>query len=124
MANSNPFRWVEIYVQDTARAKKFYETVVKATFQRLESPEAELWAFPMAQNGPGAAGALVKMQGMPSGANSVIVYFACEDLRCRGAAGRPRRREDPSRQVLDRRARLHRARARYRRQHVRIALEK
>ena len=79
MTNSNPFRWVEIYVQDIARAKKFYETVVKATFQRLESPEAELWAFPMAQNGPGAAGALVKMQGMPSGGNSVIVYFACED---------------------------------------------
>jgi predicted enzyme related to lactoylglutathione lyase len=79
MAASNPFRWVEIYVQDTARAKKFYETVVKATFQKLESPEGELWAFPMAQNATGAAGALVKMQGMPSGGNSVIVYFACDD---------------------------------------------
>ena len=79
MANTNPFRWVEIYVQNMERAKKFYESVLNLKFQRLESPEAELWAFPMAQNAPGAAGALIKMQGMPSGGNSVIVYFASED---------------------------------------------
>ena len=79
MANTNPFRWVEIYVQNMERAKKFYESVLNFKFQRLESPEAELWAFPMAQNAPGAAGALIKMQGMPSGGNSVIVYFASED---------------------------------------------
>jgi predicted enzyme related to lactoylglutathione lyase len=79
MANTNPFRWVEIYVQDMTRAKKFYEAVLGSKFQRLESPEGELWAFPMAQNAPGAAGALIKMQGMPSGGNSVIVYFACDD---------------------------------------------
>ena len=85
MADSNPFRWVEIYVQDMARAKKFFETVGRFEFERLESPEAELWAFPMAQNVPGAAGALVKMQGMPSGGNSVIVYFACEDCAVEAA---------------------------------------
>ena len=79
MANANPFRWVEIYVQDVARAKKFYESVLGVTFQKLTSPEAELWAFPMLQNAPGATGALVKMEGMPSGGNSVIVYFATED---------------------------------------------
>jgi predicted enzyme related to lactoylglutathione lyase len=27
----------------------------------------------------GAGGALVKMDGFPSGCNSVLVYFACED---------------------------------------------
>ena len=79
MANANPFRWVEIYVQDVARAKKFYEAVFGVTFQKLTSPEAELWAFPMIQNAPGATGALIKMEGMPSGGNSVIVYFATED---------------------------------------------
>jgi len=79
MANTNPFRWVEIYVQDMNRAKKFYETVLKASFERLPTPEGEMWSFPMAQNAPGAAGALIKMQGMPSGGNSVIVYFACDD---------------------------------------------
>ena len=45
MADTNPFRWVEIYVQDMARAKKFYETVLKTSFERLQSPEAEMWAF-------------------------------------------------------------------------------
>ena len=33
----------------------------------------------MAPNAAGAAGALVKMEGMPSGGNSTIVYFATED---------------------------------------------
>ena len=80
MANTNPFRWVEIYVQDMARARKFYETVCKVKLEKLESPEAELWAFPMVPNAAGAAGALVKMQGVPSGGNSTIVYFACEDV--------------------------------------------
>jgi predicted enzyme related to lactoylglutathione lyase len=40
MANTNPFRWVEIYVQNMERAKKFYESVLNFKFQRLESPEA------------------------------------------------------------------------------------
>jgi predicted enzyme related to lactoylglutathione lyase len=62
-----------------ARARKFYETVCKVKLEKLESPEAELWAFPMAPNAAGAAGALVKMQGVASGGNSTIVYFACED---------------------------------------------
>jgi len=79
MADHNPFRWVEIYVQDMARARKFYETVCKLKLEKLPSPEAELWAFPMAPNAAGAAGALVKMEGMPSGGNSTIVYFATED---------------------------------------------
>jgi predicted enzyme related to lactoylglutathione lyase len=79
MANTNPFRWVEIYVQDMSRARKFYETVCKVTLEKLASPEGELWAFPMAPNAAGAAGALVKMQGVPSGGNSTIVYFATED---------------------------------------------
>ena len=55
MANTNPFRWVEIYVQNMERAKKFYESVLNLKFQRLESPEAELWAFPMATSWRGCA---------------------------------------------------------------------
>jgi predicted enzyme related to lactoylglutathione lyase len=85
MANQNPFRWVEIYVQDMGRARKFYETVLSLKLERLESPEAELWAFPMSMDAPGAAGALVKMEGMPSGGNSTIVYFACEDCAVEAA---------------------------------------
>jgi len=38
----------------------------------------EMWAFPMTMEGVGAAGALVKMPGFPSG-GSTLVYFSCED---------------------------------------------
>lgn len=75
----NPIVWFEIYVQDIERAKKFYETVFQAKLETLSSPEIEMWAFPMEMNRDGAAGALVRMKGVPSGGNSVLVYFSCED---------------------------------------------
>ena len=77
----NPVRWFEIYVQDMNRAKKFYESVFKTKLQQLNAPfpEMELWSFPMEQNQYGTTGALVKMNGVPSGGNSTIVYFACDD---------------------------------------------
>jgi uncharacterized protein len=75
----NPVNWFEIYVQDTARAKAFYETVLATKLERLPSPEIEMWAFPGEQGPPGAGGALVKMPGFPSGGNSVLVYFRSED---------------------------------------------
>ncbi len=82
----NPVGWFEIYVQDMRRARKFYETVFGGTLQKLESPEAEMMAFPMAMNASGAAGTLVRMEGFPAGGNSTIVYFVCDD--CAVEAGR------------------------------------
>jgi len=76
---NNPVGWFEIYVQDMDRAKVFYEAVFGSPLSALESPGIEMWAFPMAQNNYGASGALVKMPGVASGANSVIVYFHCTD---------------------------------------------
>ncbi|ANB19784.1 VOC family protein [Dokdonella koreensis] len=77
--SSNPVGWFEIYVQDMARAKAFYEAVFAVTFERLNSPEIEMWAFPMDMDRYGAGGALVRMPGVPSGGNSTLVYFSCED---------------------------------------------
>ncbi|HEY6820742.1 MAG TPA: VOC family protein [Burkholderiales bacterium] len=74
----NPVGWFEIYVQDTSRARKFYESVLGCKLQKLDSP-FEIWAFPMEKDVPGAPGALVRMDGVPSGGNSTIVYFATED---------------------------------------------
>ena len=82
----NPAGWFEIHVQDMPRAKAFYEAVFGVQLTRLESPEVELWAFPMQAEGFGASGALVKMQGFPSGGNSVLVYFSCAD--CAVQAGK------------------------------------
>jgi predicted enzyme related to lactoylglutathione lyase len=83
---NNPVGWFEIYVQDMERAKKFYETVLQTTLEKLNSPEIEMWSFPMAMNRMGAGGALVKMPGFPSGGNSTLVYFSCVD--CATEAGR------------------------------------
>ncbi|HEY3698869.1 MAG TPA: VOC family protein [Spongiibacteraceae bacterium] len=77
--NHNPVGWFEIYVQDMTRAKKFYEAVLQIKFERLNNPDIELWGFPMAMDKWGAGGALVRMEGVPSGGNSTLVYFNCDD---------------------------------------------
>ncbi len=77
--DSNPVGWFEIYVQDMARARKFYEQTLQTTFQHLESAGLEMWAFPMERGGNGCAGALVHMPGKDSGPGGTIVYFMCED---------------------------------------------
>jgi predicted enzyme related to lactoylglutathione lyase len=76
---SNPVGWFEIYVQDMDRAKKFYESVFQLKLERLNNPEIEMWSFPMSMDRWGASGALVKMEGFPSGGNSTLVYFSCAD---------------------------------------------
>lgn len=44
-----------------------------------------MWAFPMSPDGSGASGALVRMPGFSSGANSVLVYFSCTDCAVEAA---------------------------------------
>ncbi len=89
----NPIVWFEIYVQDMARARRFYETVFACSLQKLEDDEHEMLAFPMSMNATGAAGALVRMPGFDGGGNGVIVYFSCDDCaveasRVNAAGGR------------------------------------
>jgi len=86
---NNPVGWFEIYVQDVARAKAFYEAVFPFKLTKIESPETELWGFPMEKDATGASGALVKMDGVASGGNSIIIYFMCED--CAAEAGKAER---------------------------------
>ncbi|QQE87097.1 VOC family protein [Azotobacter chroococcum] len=83
--NNNPVGWFEIYVQDMDRAKAFYESVFDLQLTRLDSPDIEIWAFPMQADRYGAPGALVRMPGFPSGANSVLVYFSCADCAMEAA---------------------------------------
>ncbi len=79
--NGNPGVWFEIYVQDMARARKFYESVFQITLQELSSPVPgiEMLTFPSQQERYGCGGALVKMEGAPSGGSSTLIYFPCED---------------------------------------------
>ena len=91
--NENPIRWFEIYVQDMNRAKAFYQSVLKVELTKLNTPDLDMWAFPMQMGNSGASGSLVKMDGMPSGGNSTLVYFGCKDCaeeaaRVTGAGGK------------------------------------
>jgi predicted enzyme related to lactoylglutathione lyase len=94
----NAVGWFEIYVQDIDRAKRFYEAVFEVTLNKLATPAPglDMWAFPSDMNTYGTAGAIVKMQGVPSGGNSVMVYFMCEDCaveegRVKASGGRVHR---------------------------------
>ncbi len=83
---NNPVNWFEIYVQDMARARRFYEAVFHLKLQKIHNPETEMWGFPMEVDRFGAGGSLVKMEGVHSGGNSTVVYFICAD--CGVEAGR------------------------------------
>ena len=82
---SNPVRWFEIYVQDMERAKSFYESVFQLKLEKLDTPGLDYWAFGMKTDKVGTGGGLVRMEGFPSGGNSTIVYFACDDCAVEAA---------------------------------------
>lgn len=81
----NPVIWFEIYVQDLARAKAFYESVFQVKLETLGNPDSEMCSFTMEANGQGASGALVRKAGVPSGGNSTLVYFSCKDCAVEAA---------------------------------------
>ena len=85
---TNTVGWFEIYVQDMDRAKKFYESVLQIQLSDLPTGDDNMLmsAFPCDMTTYGAGGALVQMQGCPSGGNSVLVYFSCDD--CAAQASR------------------------------------
>jgi predicted enzyme related to lactoylglutathione lyase len=82
MANTNAVTWFEIYVDDMARARKFYETVLGKTMEEMEMPDGydgQMVAFPWVEGAPNASGALVKDAHLKPSASGTIVYFATED---------------------------------------------
>jgi predicted enzyme related to lactoylglutathione lyase len=84
MANSNnPFTWIEIYVDDMARAQKFYETVLSVQMSELQMPdgmgEMEMVSFPFIEGASNISGALVKMEHFKPGQGGTMVYLACDD---------------------------------------------
>lgn len=91
MAAVNSVNWFEIYVQDMARARGFYEAVFDIRLQNLPLPDdqagggLEMLAFPGDMARYGANGALCRMPGVPSGPGGTLVYFACEDCAVQGA---------------------------------------
>lgn len=81
---TNPVVWFEIYVNDMARARKFYEAVLNKKL--VDNPtegdnDYEMATFPGAEdmNAPNVSGALVRMGNVKAGGNSTVVYFSCDD---------------------------------------------
>lgn len=95
MADFNPVGWFEIYVQDIDKAQKFYESVLGGTLSDLGDPTDDGLNMKMfsgdenAMEKPGSNGAIVQMTDCPSGGNSTIVYFACEDCSVEEARVEP-----------------------------------
>lgn len=78
----NPVAWFEIYVDDIERATKFYETVFNVKLEEMPVPGDApmiMRCFPGFEDGLGASGTLIKMDGLQAGGNSTIVYFGCQD---------------------------------------------
>lgn len=81
---TNPVVWFEIYVDDMARARKFYETVLAKELSDMPmegETDYNMAMFPMADDmdAPNASGALVWMKDVKAGGNSTVVYFGCDD---------------------------------------------
>ena len=78
----NAVVWFELYVADMARARRFYEAVLDVKLEQAEEMEGdwpEMWMFPGEEEGNGASGALVQMNGMSPGGGGTLVYFRCDD---------------------------------------------
>jgi predicted enzyme related to lactoylglutathione lyase len=79
-ANTNPVTWFEIYVDDLARAKQFYETVFACTLVPEQTDGSfEALRFPGAMPGSGAMGALMKHPMRKPSLEGTMVYFHCDD---------------------------------------------
>jgi len=79
----NPFTWVEIYVEDMNRARKFYETVLNIEMIPMQTPgdfgDLVMVSFPGDMERPNISGALCKTSEMKPGTGGTLVYFACDD---------------------------------------------
>ena len=90
---SNPVVHFEIYVQDMARARAFYEAVLGIELQKMPAPtpalDMDMWFFPMDPEAGmttyGAGGMLVKQDGFAAGGSGTVVYFGCEDCAAQAA---------------------------------------
>lgn len=68
--------WFELYVADFDRAKRFYETILKAQLQEVKC-ESRMGIFPY-DNTKGVGGAITQMAGFSPGAGGTVIYLNVE----------------------------------------------
>ena len=84
----NPVGWFELYVNDMARARKFYETVFQRPLTDLpasQSGNTQMAVFDMDMSVSGCAGALTRSPDMKPGPGGTLVYFSCLDCAVEAA---------------------------------------
>ena len=93
MSAVNSVNWFELYVQDMARARAFYEAVFEVKLEPLKAPDdgdgLEMWSFPGEMDRYGANGALCAMPGVPSGPGGTLAKYRVASSRARSSVTSP-----------------------------------
>lgn len=94
----NAVNWFELFVADFARAKRFYEAILKVTMQETSCSGSKMAIFPY-DSTEGIGGALTEMAGCNPGGGGTMIYLNVEgDLdgvldrtaKCGGTIIKPR----------------------------------
>ena len=78
--DNNPVNWFEIPATDLDRAKQFYEHIFSVELVLNEMGPLQMAWFPMAQNGSGATGTLIKAEAYTPSHEGSMVYFSVGDI--------------------------------------------
>jgi predicted enzyme related to lactoylglutathione lyase len=70
---SRLINWFEIPVTDFARARRFYETVLKVTLREEAHGERLMGVFPYTE--PATGGAIARMKNYTPGPTGVVIYL-------------------------------------------------
>jgi uncharacterized protein len=76
----NAVNWFEIPVKDIGRARTFYEKVLGFELTPYDMEPFTMAFFPMMQDSPGAAGALIKGESYEPSHAGTVVYFSVDDI--------------------------------------------
>lgn len=75
----NAINWFEIPVTNFERAKKFYETILGASMEKMDSPGYLMAFFPAQEQG--VSGAIIQGEGyIPSDKGTLVYLNGGEDL--------------------------------------------
>ena len=70
---------VQIYVEDMARAKAFYEELLNIEIEEAKMDGLEMWIFPHDIEKTGETGALVRHEMRPPNLHGTLFYFSVPD---------------------------------------------
>ena len=80
MSAVNPVNWFEIPVNDLARAKSFYESILGVELTQSEMGPNKMAWFPMELGAAGAAGTLIKGDAYSPSQDGTLVYLHVDEI--------------------------------------------